>query len=122
VVTKARRGIDTATTTETDRSFNVELGERLKRLRKHAGLTQAQVAARVEIDEKSLSRLEAGKLRPSLDTLDRLRDALGGTWGDLFAFRDVDIETSLRLRLVRHIMDAAPDELLAISEMLKQRN
>jgi transcriptional regulator with XRE-family HTH domain len=122
VVTKVKRGTDTAATREADRGVDIELGERLKRLRKRAGLTQAQVAARVEIDEKSLSRLEAGKLRPSLDTLDRLRDALSGTWGDLFAFRDVDVETSLRLKLVRHIMDAAPDELLAISEMLKQRN
>ena len=119
MVTKAKQGTATATAKAADRSIDIELGERLKRLRKHAGLTQAEVAARVEIDEKSLSRIEAGKMRPSLDTLDRLRKALDGTWGELFAFRDVDVETALRLRLVRRIMDVAPSELLAIEEKLK---
>jgi len=96
-----------------------ELGERLRRLRKREGYTQAELADRVGLAEKSLSRIEAGKLRPRLETLYRLREALGAGWGELFAFADVDVETALRLRLVRQIMEASPAELQTIDAKLK---
>ena len=53
------------------------LGARIKELRKRAGLSQDQLAERVGIrDSKYLSRIEVGKRYPSLDTLEKIADAL----------------------------------------------
>ena len=114
-----KSGDATVAGTPSIEDMDKELGERLRRLRKREGYTQAELADRVGLAEKSLSRIEAGKLRPRLETLYRLREALGAGWGELFAFADVDVETALRLRLVRQIMEASPAELQTIDAKLK---
>lgn len=52
-------------------------GSRLKAARRALGLTQAQLSARLGIDQGFLSRLESGGKRPSLDVLDALAKELG---------------------------------------------
>lgn len=56
---------------------------RLRQLRLDRGLTLETVASRASIDVSTLSRLEAGKRRLSLDHLPSLADALGVTTNDL---------------------------------------
>lgn len=59
------------------------LGRNLAARRKALGLTQAQVAERLEVETETLSRFERGKHVPSLLTLERLAAVLGTTCGDL---------------------------------------
>jgi transcriptional regulator with XRE-family HTH domain len=54
----------------------MELGEKIKTLRKRQGLSQEELAERVEINSTHLSRLETGKYQPSIDVLKRLAEAL----------------------------------------------
>lgn len=54
----------------------MELGEKIKTLRKRQGLSQEELSERVEINATHLSRLETGKYQPSIDVLKRLADAL----------------------------------------------
>ena len=51
-------------------------GNRLRQLRKARGLTQAQLARATGILRPNLSRIEAGKHRPTLETLEKLAAAL----------------------------------------------
>lgn len=51
-------------------------GERLRRERIEAGLTQQQVAERAEMDPAEISRYEKGVRSPRLNTVVRLADAL----------------------------------------------
>jgi transcriptional regulator with XRE-family HTH domain len=53
------------------------LAERIRLARERAGLTQAQLAARIGSTQPALARLEAGGVTPNLDTLGRLANALG---------------------------------------------
>ena len=53
------------------------IAERLKRAREARGLTQGQVAARVELDQSTVAHWERGKSRPSPEKLDRLAPLLG---------------------------------------------
>lgn len=46
------------------------LGERIKELRKKRQLSQEQLAEKIQIDAKNLSRIEVGRGYPSLDTLE----------------------------------------------------
>lgn len=53
-----------------------ELGGRLRELRLEAGLTQAELAARVGISQPNVARLESGVNPPNLSTLRKIADAL----------------------------------------------
>ena len=56
------------------------LGERIRALRYRHGLTQAQLAYKAGVGEKTLKRLETGKTdTPHPDTLAALAGALGLT-------------------------------------------
>jgi DNA-binding XRE family transcriptional regulator len=54
-----------------------KLGQRLRELRRGAGLTQAELARRTGIHRPNIARVEAGRHTPSLDTLNRLASAIG---------------------------------------------
>ena len=63
-------------------AFNAEerrerLREMLAQWRNHAGLTRAQVAARMGVSAPTVSRMEANVTRASLDTLTRYALACG---------------------------------------------
>jgi len=53
------------------------LGERLRALRKAAGITQAELARRTGIHRPNIARLESGRHTPSLETLARITAAMG---------------------------------------------
>ena len=59
----------------TRRAF--ELGEQLRALREAQRLSQAELARRMGSTQPAIARLEAGRVAPSLDTLDRAAAALG---------------------------------------------
>lgn len=47
------------------------------KLRTDAGLTQAELAARMGTTQSAIARIEGGGVRPSLETLERLARAVG---------------------------------------------
>lgn len=57
-------------------NLNATVGENLYRLRKNAGMTQAQLSERVGISSAFLSRVECGSKMVSIDVLYSLADAL----------------------------------------------
>lgn len=52
------------------------LGEKFKKYRKNLGLTQFQLAERVGLNEKQISRIEAGLNYPTYTTLAKLIEVL----------------------------------------------
>lgn len=50
---------------------------RLKELRAQAGLTQAELAEKADINKDSVVQLEGGRYAPSWETVQALCDALG---------------------------------------------
>jgi transcriptional regulator with XRE-family HTH domain len=54
----------------------MELGEKIKTLRKQHGLSQEDLAAQVEINPTHLSRLENGRYQPSIEVLRKLAEVL----------------------------------------------
>lgn len=59
------------------------LGNKIKQLRKSLGLTQEQLAEKVGIDDKHLSKIENGLHLPTYKTIEKLSSALKT---DLMAF------------------------------------
>jgi len=64
------------------------LGERIKRLRQGADLTQEQLAEKVGIESASyVSKIEKGGPSPSFELLARIAEVLGVSLKDLFDIR-----------------------------------
>lgn len=61
---------------------------RLRERRAQAGLTQAELADRAGVAANYVSRLEAARIAPSIDTLERLAEALATTAHDLLPLGD----------------------------------
>jgi putative transcriptional regulator len=59
-------------------------GQHILAARLRCGLSQRSVARRCGLDPGYLSRIEHGKIRPSIDMALRIADVLGVTLGDLF--------------------------------------
>lgn len=59
------------------------VGERIHAFRAEQGLTVAELAARVGLDEAQMARLEAGEAGISLETIGRTMTALGHSLRDL---------------------------------------
>ena len=65
-------------------SLLASFGQRLRRLRRDAGLTQCDLAQRLGVDRRSLQRYELGQMFPAPETLVALVQALGLRFEDLF--------------------------------------
>jgi len=70
----------------------VALGRDLARLRRKAGLTQAELAARMGTTQTAVSRTEAGRALPGLVMLDRWTRACGQSFTLVFG-RQVDLRS-----------------------------
>jgi HTH-type transcriptional regulator, competence development regulator len=103
-------------------------GQRIKRRRRELGLTQREVAARLEIDFTYLSKLENDRGEPPGErTIGRLADVLQEDREDLLALagkvpeelRDRAQRDVAFARLVRRLPDVSDKELKEISRRLK---
>ncbi|MFD5449620.1 helix-turn-helix domain-containing protein [Streptomyces sp. NPDC127100] len=74
------------------------LGVRLRALRAEAGLTGAALAQRAHVGQPTVSKVENGRMVPSLEVLDRLSRALG-----------LDEATALEVRDLLAAVEAAVD-------------
>ena len=60
-------------------------GETIKRLREAKGMTQAELARRLDVGDKAVSKWETGKGLPDISLLESLAAALGVSLLELFA-------------------------------------
>ena len=87
------------------------LGARIRELRKARGLTQEGLAERIEISPRYLSRLEVGQQSASLETLERVAEALQVEIGELFDFGHHDTPKELRQTLRKLMQECDEQEL-----------
>lgn len=66
------------------------LGQRIARLRRAAGLTQAELAEKVGVQPETISRLETGKRKVSLEMLALISESLSLELHELFRFPERD--------------------------------
>lgn len=63
----------------------MRMNQQLKLARIRAGLTQQELANIAGVPENFISKLETGRIRPSAETMDALRQHLSLPKSDLFA-------------------------------------
>ena len=65
---------------------NIAFGKRVARLRKEAGFSQEQFAFKCEVDRTYIGTIERGEKSPTLNTIEKISNALGITKRELFDY------------------------------------
>ena len=106
---------------------NPEFGARLAKLRKAAGLSQAELAERLGVTQPLISRYEKGERRMFDDLLALTATALGVTPNELFGIHSISpIETEkakfskrlvLRMKQIESLPKRAQDHVMGMLDM-----
>jgi transcriptional regulator with XRE-family HTH domain len=62
----------------------MHIGDRIRRLREAKGLSQTELADKIQMDKSQYSKLEKDKADPSFSTLEKVSLALGASLFELF--------------------------------------
>ena len=101
----------------------MNLGEKIKALRKRRSLSQEELSSEIGINSNHLSRLERGKFQPSVDVLKRLSKTFDVSIDYLLSDDEetqpeINIENKTLTERVRLIVTLDPDDQLAIERVI----
>ena len=80
-----------------------KLGKRIFELRKRLNISQEELAEKLDISQKSLSKIETGRNFLTSDTLERLTIALNVEITELFDFDHTDKKENLLDEIYKYI-------------------
>lgn len=86
------------------------LAKKIKEYRKKRGLTQAELAEKVDIGTKQISRIEVAEFYPSLNTFFKLIEVLKMDLND-FITEAPDEKNKIRKKLINILYNASEEEL-----------
>jgi transcriptional regulator with XRE-family HTH domain len=99
--------------------------DNLKNLKKAAGMSAKQIAEKTNLPERTVSRIFSGDTEnPSMDTLRRIVDVLGGSLDDLFVESKVRVANTdlIALQAEYDQLQAEASDLRAENVRLKDEN
>jgi transcriptional regulator with XRE-family HTH domain len=67
-------------------SLQIRVGKRIQEIRDKKNISQQDLAAKCNFEKSNMSRLEAGKVNPTLSTLEKISKALEVNICELFNF------------------------------------
>nr|WP_315189856.1 helix-turn-helix transcriptional regulator [uncultured Flavobacterium sp.] len=68
-----------------DNSLQINVGKQIQRIRESKGISQQDLAAKCNFEKSNMSRLEAGRVNPTLATLEKVAKALDVNIIELFS-------------------------------------
>ena len=89
-----------------DHLLYVQLGENIRKLRKQGHLTQDELAERIEVDQKRVSKIERGEARPNLILCLKLANAF-------HVSVDALLDGVVEYELVQNLLNETSEQLLA---------
>ena len=69
-----------------ENSLQIKIGKHIQKVRDLKGISQQDLAAKCNFEKSNMSRLEAGRVNPTLSTLEKVANALDITLAELFTF------------------------------------
>ena len=98
------------------------LGDKIRTLRKRAGLTQEQLAEAAEVSVNFIGYIERGQRAVSIKTLERIAEALDVTPRNLFEFSEGDIDESSFEALLNELRNCTRDDLIVLTRLAARLN
>lgn len=80
----------------------IDIGNRIKQLRAIKKLSQKQVAAEIGVDQGQYSRLESGKVEPTLSSLQKIADVFEISLSELLK-DNADLSENVNLPLLEKV-------------------
>jgi len=101
-----------------------KFGVKLFQLRNAAGMTQARLAEITNLSVDSISRIERGERAPSLESIDKISNAMKVKSSELFNFDDEETAAlsatpSESLELWKLLKNTRPKQVKKITEIAK---
>ncbi len=90
------------------------IGSKIKEARKARKLTQIQLAEKINVDPKYLSRIETGFATPSLKTIEKIVEILQADIGQLFDFSEYKQQEEVLEELQKKMKICPPENLKLI--------
>jgi ribosome-binding protein aMBF1 (putative translation factor) len=69
-----------------ENSLQIKIGKHIQKIRELKGISQQDLAAKCNFEKSNMSRLEAGRVNPTLSTLEKVANALEVSLAELFDF------------------------------------
>lgn len=91
------------------------VGDRIKRRRKAAGLTQEALAEQIELSKNHLSNIERGRYLPTIEALMMICNALGQT-PDYYLIGKISPETDRISQMVKRLSEDSQRVLYRLIE------
>jgi transcriptional regulator with XRE-family HTH domain len=98
-----------------------KLGERIRELRKSAGITQEELGGKADLNYKFIGELERGRVNVSLDSIERITNALGVKIGDLFSKEKIPAQ-KITVKDKSPLSRLSPQDLHLIKKSLRLLN
>lgn len=96
------------------------IGEKIRLIRKNKGLSQEALGHKAELHYTYIGGIERGEKNCSIDTLNKIADALQINIAELFSFPiSIQEEKALRSILTKKINQLSPDSLKLIFSLLE---
>jgi transcriptional regulator with XRE-family HTH domain len=96
----------------------LDIGSRIKRIRKSQGLTASELAEKIEITREHLSAVENNLKSVSLSTLQKICEALDVSLITFFSEDDANLSQEYR-EVLQNLNSLTPNQLKALNELLK---
>lgn len=95
-------------------------GERIRILRKERGWSQEELGEKADLHHTYVGAVERGEKNASIDTLDKIAEALGVEMIDLFTLaRKQERIDSLRSHVIEEVMESSPEMLRLIATLIQ---
>jgi transcriptional regulator with XRE-family HTH domain len=96
----------------------MNIGKRIKEIRTSKNIKSIDLAKKAGITSVYLSYIEAGEKIPTLETLEKICDALGITLAELFTEDLSDMPPEV-IKLIQEIKNFSPEQIKSLIEFLK---
>ena len=94
-------------------------GKRIKELRKKQKLTQERLAEILDVDSKTISRLEKGYYFTTYENLEKLSKALGVEIKDFFDFKHLKDKEELQSLVISKVKTLPHDNLQKLAKFIQ---
>ncbi len=96
------------------------VGERIRSLRKERGWSQEELGEKADLHHTYVGAVERGEKNASIDTLDKIADALGIEMVDLFTLTKGKMNVDkLRAHIIEEVKESSPGMLKLMAALIQ---
>lgn len=100
-------------------NMKVLLGARIREIRNARGLTQEQLAEKIDVEQKQVSRIESGKNYPTIGRLEKMADALNVPLMGFFEFMHLQDDDESAVNLEKMLLELDRDSRKVAYRVIK---